>query len=69
MPSNTSVKTMRSSGTSSRYWPWNATSKPASVIITQRHLPPTRRSTTAVVTSPLLADQQRSISPGVVHAL
>src|SRR5687767_12371442 len=60
---------MRSSGTISRYSPWNATSKPSSVTITQRHLPPSRRSTSASVAVPRLACHQRLMRSGVVHAL
>src|SRR5687767_13965917 len=60
---------MRSSGTISRYSPWNATSNPSSVTITQRHFPPSRRSTSATVAVPRLACHQRLMSSGVVHAL
>ena len=69
MPSKTSVETIRSFGTSSRYSPWKPTSSPSSVIMTERHLPPTRRSISAIVTSPRFAFHQRFTSSGVVHAL
>src|SRR6266540_646989 len=60
---------MRSLGTISRYSPWNPTSKPPSATITYRHLPPTRRSISASVTSPRLACHQRLTSSGAVNAL
>ncbi|HUF35532.1 MAG TPA: hypothetical protein VMN37_06255 [Gemmatimonadales bacterium] len=58
---------MRSSGISSRYSPWKATSKPPPVTITQRQAPPTRRSMSATVTRPRLADHQRRTSSGMVQ--
>ena len=67
-PSNTSVYTSRSSGTTSRYWPWKATSPPPSAAITYRHLPPTRRSISATVTWPRFPLHQRLTSSGVVQA-
>jgi hypothetical protein len=69
MPSKTSVETMRSSVTMSRYSPWKATSNPSFAVITYRHVPPTRRSTSALVTAPWSPAHQRLISSGVVHAL
>src|SRR6266568_6386938 len=60
---------MRSFGTISRYSPWKPTSKPSSVTITYRQAPPTRRSISAIVTSPRFACHQRLTSSGVVHAL
>jgi hypothetical protein len=68
IPSYTSVETIRSFSTMSRYSPWKATSNPPSVTMTQRHVPPTLRSTSATVTSPRFADHQRLMSSGVVHA-
>ena len=69
MPSKTSVDTIRSFGTISRYSPWKPTSIPPSAIITQRHVPPTRRSISAIVTSPRFAFHHRFTSSGVVQAL
>src|SRR5215217_2415059 len=69
MPSYTSVETIRSFGTISRYSPWKATSDPPSVTITYRHAPPTRRSISAIVISPRFPLHQRLMSSGVVHAL
>src|SRR5215218_8296009 len=60
---------MRSVGRISRYSPWKPTSTPPSATIAYRHLPPTRRSISAVVISPRLACHQRLTSSGVVHAL
>src|SRR5881397_1639714 len=60
---------MRSLGTTSRYSPWKPTSNPSSVTMTERHLPPTRRSISTTVTSPRFACHQRLTSSGVVHAL
>ena len=51
-PSYISVDTIRSLGTISRNSPWKPTSKPSLATITYRHLPPTRRSISQVVTSP-----------------
>ncbi len=68
MASKISVETIRSSGTISWYSPWNATSKPPFAIITYRQVPPTRRSTSAEVTSPRSPLHQRLISSGVVQA-
>src|SRR6266540_2283511 len=53
----------------SRYSPWKPTSNPSSAIMTYRHVPPTRRSISTMVTSPRLACHQRLTSSGVVHAL
>ena len=69
MPSKTSVLTIRSFGTISRYSPWKPTSKPPFAVITYRHVPPTRRSISASVTSPRCPLHQRLTSSGVVHAL
>src|SRR5215217_901167 len=69
MPSYTSVATIRSFGTISRYSPWKAASNPSSVTITHRHAPPTCRSISATVTSPRFPLHQRLTSSGVVHAL
>src|SRR5918994_6231527 len=69
MPSKTSVVTIRSFGTISRYSPWKPTSTPSQITITYRHRPPTRRSISATVTSPRFAFHQRLTSSGVVHAL
>src|SRR5215217_6496580 len=69
MPSYTSVETIRSFGTISRYSPWKATSNPPSVTITYRHMPPTRRSISATFISPRWPLHQRLTSSGVVHAL
>src|ERR1700680_190346 len=69
MASKISIDTTRSFGMTSRYSPWKATSNPPFAIITYRHLPPTRRSTSAIVTSPRSPAHQRLISSGVVHAL
>src|ERR671911_373375 len=69
MPSKTSVVTIRSFGTISRYSPWKPTSTPSQITITYRHTPPTRRSISATVTSPRFAFHQRVTSSGVVHAL
>src|SRR5918992_4459693 len=60
---------MRSFGTISRYSPWKPTSKPPSATMTYRHLPPTRRSISAIVASPRLACHHRLTSSGVVYAL
>src|SRR5918996_2111155 len=60
---------MRSFGTISRYSPWKPTSDPSSVTLTYRHLPPTRRSIWALVTSPRFACHHRFTSSGVVTAL
>jgi Ca-activated chloride channel family protein len=68
IPSNASVKTIRSSGAISTYSPLNATSKPPWAVMTKRHLPPTRRSTSATVTVPRLPAHHRRISAGSVHA-
>src|SRR5206468_8110932 len=51
------------------YSPWKATSKPPLATITYRHVPPTRRSISASVTSPRSPLHQRLTSSGVVHAL
>src|SRR6266566_5808684 len=67
-PSYTSVETIRSFGTISRYSPWKPTSNPSSVTLTYRHMPPTRRSISALFTSPRFACHQRLTSSGVVHA-
>src|SRR5919106_953760 len=67
-PSYTSVETIRSFGTISRYSPWNATSKPPCATITYRHMPPTRKSISALVTWPRWPLHQRLTSSGVVHA-
>src|SRR5918994_608761 len=69
MPSKTSVATIRSFGTISRYSPWKAASNPSSVTITYRQVPPTRRSTSATVTSPRFPLHQRPTNSGSVHAL
>src|SRR5919198_305894 len=63
-----SVETIRSFGTISRYSPWKPTSVPSSVTITERHLPPTRRSISAIVASPRFACHHCLTSSGVVHA-
>src|SRR5215217_6417011 len=69
MPSYTSVATIRSFGTISRYSPWKAASNPSSFTITYRQVPPTRRSISATVTSPRFPLHQRLTSSGVVQAL
>src|ERR671916_574147 len=60
---------IRSLGTISRSSPWKATSTPPSVTIAHRHRPPTRRSTSATVTSPRFPLHQRPTNSGSVHAL
>jgi hypothetical protein len=64
--SYTSVVTSRSSGTISRYSPWKATSKPSLAVITYRQAPPTRRSTSTLVTVPRSPLHHREISSGSV---
>jgi hypothetical protein len=67
MPSNTSVETIRSFGTISRYSPWNATSAPSLAVIAERQRPPTRRSISATVSSPWFPAHHRFTSSGVVY--
>ncbi len=67
-PSKTSVQTIRSAGTISRYSPWKATSNPAFAVITKRQAPPTRRSMSTLVTSPRSPLHQRRTSSGSVQA-
>src|SRR5262249_37198142 len=62
------VETSRSVGRTSRYSPWNATSKPSGVTLTYRQVPPTRRSISQIVISPRFACHQRFTSSGVVNA-
>src|SRR2546426_7520829 len=52
----------------SRYSPWKPNSEPSAVTLTYRQIPPTRRSISALFTSPRFACHQRLTSSGVVHA-
>ena len=67
-PSKISVFTSFSFGTTSRYSPWNATSNPSFAVITYRQAPPTRRSTSTLVTSPRSPLHHCEIRSGSVYA-
>src|SRR5919106_5045321 len=58
MPSNSNVHTMRSGGTISLNSPWNPYSSPSGPRCTIRHLPPGRKSYSALMTSYFLGPHQ-----------